>query len=220
MSAEATPLLAAPSTRSSDADDALLKESRPSPDVEPFIRSFEAQHTTLLALSLLLLAPEYALGRTPEVRFSHALRVAGLLAHELGMLSALLAAVLRLRAWAARREGNAARFAEDVRALRAGRVRSEPAVVLKAQGWLFAGLVVTVAVELLGYLALWDSDGPVVGEVPPVGIFEAALYQICILGTGVFAARSMIAAGKIGMPPAPEPEVSQADQVAAVQEKV
>ena len=91
------------------------------------------------------------------MRASHALRTTALLAHELGTLSALLAGVLRVRAWAARREGNAARFVEvrapvcrpssgfeliesqDVKALRAARVRSEAAVILRAPGWLFAG---------------------------------------------------------------------------------
>lgn len=130
---------------------------------------------------------------------------------------------------------------QEILALRAARVRSEAALVVQAQRWLFCGcvsldpliyvplspalmprfcrLVVFFVISLAGYGWIRSAGVPV-GDRLPLNLLEAAAYEMCILGSGVFAARYIIVAGKLGMPQAPAPEVSQAEQVAAVQEKV
>ena len=54
----------------------------------------------------------------------------------------------------------------------------------------------------------------------PMGIVLMVTYQILTILSGVFAARSIVFSGTLGIPPKPSPETPQAEQVAAVQEKV
>jgi len=217
MSTESTPLLGDPAIQDNDKGEIVLK---PSVDIDAFMDRFAIQYIILIIPPAVLAYPAYAIRASPEISSSWPLRATGLLPCHFNTVCLAVSSLLRLRAWEAKREGHTEQFAKDIASLRIGPARSrQAAVAVKAPGWLMVGSLAALCVELIGYIYLRRLDGPA-GAKAPLHVVEILLRQALIIATGVFVYLSVGIIGKLGKPPAPAPEVPQADQVAAVQEKV
>ncbi|GJE88698.1 hypothetical protein PsYK624_047810 [Phanerochaete sordida] len=195
------PTTGSPTVQSHDIDDATLEPCLTAEGRTLSMPYLEGMYSAYLLFSIFFFCCVHAIQVSPEASASLLLRVLGLLVYEIANLCIACSLVLRLRAWAVKREGREDRFVQDIRDLCTGRPRSEAAVIAQAPERLMLALLMAFAVEC--FVWIWLRRGDASGDAEaPSSVLELALQQVFIVLLGAFAARCFIVAGKIGLPPA------------------